>query len=193
MSSPSRQDQSWDGTGRDATPGGAITEGMCASILNVTFDCSDAGLVARFWSEVIGWPSSRQDMPGNPFWLVAQSEDSSPRLVYVEVPESKGVKNRVHLDLIPSRGSQQDEEMRNESLGARIVDDRRGVDREGGSSWRTPRETSSASRAAGRDESRSESAITGSFGRGANRGKRERTRTDSAPGASVWAAHWVTS
>ena len=107
---------------------GAITERMCASILNVTFDCSDAGLVARFWSEVVGWPSSRQDMPGNPFWLVAESENSSPRLVFVEVPESKGEKNRVHLDLIPSRGSQQDEVLRIESLGARIVDDRRGVE-----------------------------------------------------------------
>ena len=67
-------------------------------------------------------------MPANPFWLVAESEDSSPRLVFVEVPESKRVKNRLHLDLLPTRVSQQDEVLRIESLGARIVDDRRGVE-----------------------------------------------------------------
>jgi len=41
-----------------------------SSILNVTFDCSDAEIMARFWSEVTRGPRTRLEMPGNPFWWV---------------------------------------------------------------------------------------------------------------------------
>jgi predicted enzyme related to lactoylglutathione lyase len=96
-----------------------------SSILNVTFDCRDAALLARFWSEVTRWPASKRDMPGNPFWLVARPEQDGVHLVFVEVPEVKTAKNRVHLDLIPEEGSQEEEVARFEALGARILDDRR--------------------------------------------------------------------
>jgi len=96
-----------------------------SAILNVTFDCRDAALLARFWSAVTRWPASKQDMPGNPFWLVARSEDEGVHLVFVEVPEPKTVKNRLHLDLVPEEGSQDDEVARFQALGARILDDRR--------------------------------------------------------------------
>ena len=43
---------------------------VSSSILNVTFDCSDAASVAQFWSEVTQWPYSKQEMPGNTFWVV---------------------------------------------------------------------------------------------------------------------------
>jgi predicted enzyme related to lactoylglutathione lyase len=99
-----------------------------SSILNVTFDCSDAEFMARFWSEVTRWPRSKVEMPGNPFWVVASPDgDASPHLVFVEVPEPKRTKNRVHLDLLPQDGLQDQEIARLESSGARIVDDRRGV------------------------------------------------------------------
>jgi predicted enzyme related to lactoylglutathione lyase len=109
-------------------------------ILNVTIDCLDSESVARFWAAVTGWPASKQEMPGNPFWLVgppdgdgAGSEDGlgpGPRLVFVEVAEGKAAKNRVHLDLVPASAgptAQGDEVARLEALGARIVDDRRHV------------------------------------------------------------------
>lgn len=98
-----------------------------SSILNVTFDCSDAESMARFWSEVTRWPRSKVEMPGNPFWWVGADGDASLHLVFVEVPEPKRTKNRVHLDLLPQDGPQDQEIARLESLGARIVDDRRGV------------------------------------------------------------------
>jgi hypothetical protein len=44
--------------------------------------------------------------------------------VFVTVPEPKTVKNRVHLDLVPD-GSQAVELARLESLGARVIEDRR--------------------------------------------------------------------
>jgi predicted enzyme related to lactoylglutathione lyase len=97
---------------------------MSSSILNVTFDCSDAALVARFWTEVTRWPCSKREMPGNPYWVVGAPDGAGPRLVFVTVPEPKTVKNRVHLDLVPD-GSQAVELARLESLGARVIDDRR--------------------------------------------------------------------
>jgi predicted enzyme related to lactoylglutathione lyase len=96
-----------------------------STILNVTFDCNDAALLARFWSDVTGWPASKQDMPGNPFWLVARPDHDGARMVFVEVSEAKTVKNRVHLDLVPEEGSQGDEIVRLEALGAKVLDDRR--------------------------------------------------------------------
>lgn len=98
-----------------------------SSILNVTFDCTDAESIARFWSEVTRWPATKVEMPGNPFWSVGPEGDAAPHLVFVEVPEPKRAKNRVHLDLLPQEGPQAQEVTRLESLGARIVDDRRGV------------------------------------------------------------------
>lgn len=98
---------------------------MRSTILNVTFDCQDAALLARFWSGVTRWPASKQDMPGNPFWLVARPDHDGVRLVFVDVPEAKTVKNRIHLDLLPEEGSQDEEIARLEALGAKILDDRR--------------------------------------------------------------------
>jgi predicted enzyme related to lactoylglutathione lyase len=97
---------------------------MSSSILNVTFDCADGASVAQFWSEVTRWPCSKQEMPGNPYWLVGDPDGAGPRLVFVNVPEAKTVKNRVHLDLLPE-GSQAAELARIVSLGARVIQDRR--------------------------------------------------------------------
>ena len=101
---------------------------MHSSILNVTFDCTDAARLARFWSGVTRWPASRQDMPGNPFWLVARPGLEGVHLVFVEVPEPRTVKNRVHLDLVPEGGSQDEEMARLIALGAGVVDDRRNAE-----------------------------------------------------------------
>lgn len=101
---------------------------MSSGILNLTFNCSDGESLARFWSAVTGWPWSKEDMPGNPFWLVGRPDgEDGPRLVFVEVSEAKTVKNRLHLDLVPDDGSQADELARLETLGAKVVDDRRGA------------------------------------------------------------------
>jgi predicted enzyme related to lactoylglutathione lyase len=98
---------------------------VSTSIVNVTFDCSNAASMARFWSEVITWPSSTEEMPGNPYWVVGPPEEGGTRLVFVDVPEAKAVKNRVHLDLMPRDRSQEEEVARIESLGGRLIDDRR--------------------------------------------------------------------
>jgi hypothetical protein len=63
--------------------------------------------------------------PGQADSAVGLSAEGRPRLYFVKVPEGKTVKNRVHLDVMPSDRTQDDEIARLTGLGARIVEDRR--------------------------------------------------------------------
>ena len=66
----------------------------------VTFDCADAAVVSQFWSAVLGRLVDTEPMPASPFFASIGLGDSS-RIAYmfIQVPEAKTVKNRVHLDL----------------------------------------------------------------------------------------------
>jgi predicted enzyme related to lactoylglutathione lyase len=84
--------------------------------------------MARFWSDVTGWPTKMVEVPDNPYWVVEAVDGVCTRLVFVYVREEKRVKNRLHLDLLPRETTQEAELGRLESLGARIVDDGRSLD-----------------------------------------------------------------
>ncbi len=60
------------------------------------------------------------------------SDDGTQRLLFIEVPDVKQVKNRLHLDLMPGEGTRDEELERLLRLGARSVDDRRKPD---GTGW----------------------------------------------------------
>jgi len=60
------------------------------------------------------------------------SRDGSHRLLFVEVPEPKQAKNRIHFDLRPVAGSRDAELARLVEHGATTVDDRRNPD---GTGW----------------------------------------------------------
>jgi predicted enzyme related to lactoylglutathione lyase len=98
---------------------------MSSAVFNVTFDCLDARLVANFWGAVTGYGLEKVDMPGNEFWVASPPDDRWPRLVFVTVPETKVMKNRLHLDLMPVEHDQGREMDRLLALGATMVDDRR--------------------------------------------------------------------
>ena len=53
------------------------------------------------------------------------SPDGATRLLFIEVPDAKQVKNRLHLDLRPADGGRDAELERLLGLGATEVDDRR--------------------------------------------------------------------
>ena len=101
---------------------------MTSAVLNVTFDSRDAESLARFWGRVTGYVIAFEDQPGNPFWVLTPNEPNLPRLVFVTVPETKSIKNRVHLDLAPTDRTQEAEVSRLLGLGASIVDDRREIE-----------------------------------------------------------------
>ena len=62
------------------------------------------------------------------------SPDGGQRLLFIEVPDDKLVKNRVHLDLKPAEGNRDEELERLLRLGARQVADHRRPD---GTGWVT--------------------------------------------------------
>lgn len=89
---------------------------MAASIAVVVIDCVDSGPVAEFWMAALGYEVAARDGT----WIkLRDPQGLGPPLAIDPVPESKAVKNRVHLDLKPE-GSLEDEVTRLEQLGARV-------------------------------------------------------------------------
>jgi len=75
--------------------------------------------------------SRRPNEPGHEECLIS-STDGSQRLLFIQVPDAKQVKNRLHLDLKPAESTREQELERLSGLGAREVADRRRPD---GSGW----------------------------------------------------------
>lgn len=102
---------------------------MASSIHNVSFDALDAYGLAQFWSEVVGKPVYDVDNPGDPEVAIDMGDGSN--LFFQQVPETKTIKNRVHVCLRPDT-TRDAEVARLEKLGAKIFDDRRDPD---GTGW----------------------------------------------------------
>jgi hypothetical protein len=100
----------------------------------IVVDCHDIKAQSRWWAEALGWVAGYEAddevviVP--PYVLEAYKageklppREEHPGLVFVPVPESKALKNRLHIDLAPQAGDDQAAEVaRLESLGARRVD-----------------------------------------------------------------------
>jgi Glyoxalase-like domain len=105
---------------------------MTVKLACVTFDCSDALTVGRFWSAAVGRPldpestsefasigfHGRRNREG---WAPVE-RDADPTWLFTQVPEPKTVKNRVHLDVIAA--DPEAEIARLVELGATRVADR---------------------------------------------------------------------
>jgi predicted enzyme related to lactoylglutathione lyase len=106
---------------------------MTARPRNITFDCADPYLLATFWSQVTGYQEDPEDgnEPGDPEGFLAGPE-GQPNLLFITVPEPKSVKNRVHLDLMPTDRSRDEEVERLLGIGATLVADHR---KPGGLGW----------------------------------------------------------
>ncbi|MEU7552991.1 VOC family protein [Streptomyces sp. NPDC044571] len=102
---------------------------MVSVVQNVAIDCADAYEPARFWSRVTGRPLHPEDKPGDRETQVLPAE--GPVLYFNQVPESKKIKNRIHLCLRPETSREQEVE-RLLDLGATLVTDHRNPD---GSGW----------------------------------------------------------
>ncbi len=83
--------------------------------IQVAFDCADPSLLANFWAEALGYQlqpppegfaswdefADAHDIPQEKRGDIAAiiDPDGGPRIIFLRVPESKSVKNRVHLDV----------------------------------------------------------------------------------------------
>jgi len=72
---------------------------MSSTLSAVVFDCADAAAVARFWSGVLERPVD--DGASEQFASIAAAggQAGAPTWMFIQVPEGKQVKNRVHVDL----------------------------------------------------------------------------------------------
>ncbi len=76
-----------------------------ATFRDIVIDCADPIRLARFWTQVLGYPVIRQ----NEDQACLDPGDGSLRIWLVRVPEPKTVKNRAHIDvnLEPGTGIEQ--------------------------------------------------------------------------------------
>jgi hypothetical protein len=90
---------------------------MSLQLDSIVIDCTDPLRVASFWSEALGLklhgPNDDDDL-----WL--EPGGDCPGILFGWVPESKSVKDRIHLDLRPD--DQAAEVERLIALGARRID-----------------------------------------------------------------------
>jgi predicted enzyme related to lactoylglutathione lyase len=101
---------------------------VTASVFNVSFDCADPYRVAQFWSAVTGRPMEDDAEPGDE--EVGIELGNGTNLFFQWVPESKTVKNRVHVCLKPDQLRDAEVE-RVIGLGARWLEDHREPDGRG--------------------------------------------------------------
>ena len=75
---------------------------MTVHVGAVTFDCANALELARFWASVLGREVGAGQPPASEQFATVpppDGGDGSPFLMFIQVPEGKTAKNRVHLDL----------------------------------------------------------------------------------------------
>jgi predicted enzyme related to lactoylglutathione lyase len=99
---------------------------MVCVLSHVIVDARDAYAQSVWWAQVLGYAEDPDDPnePGHEECMIF-SPDGHTRLLFIEVPDRKQVKNRLHLDLRPAEGDRDTELARLLELGASVVDDRR--------------------------------------------------------------------
>ncbi len=105
---------------------------MTVKIHNITVDTRDAYAQSLWWTQAIGWQQAADD-PNEPehthCWI--GPGDDSPGLLFINVPESKSHKNRMHLDVQPIDRTRDEEVDRLVAIGAAVVSDHRQPDGRG--------------------------------------------------------------
>ncbi len=106
---------------------------MTSYISHTTVDCGNAYELSEWWKDVLGYVDIPDDPneAGHPECMI-QSPEADHQLLFIEVPDTKTVKNRIHFDLRPSAGTRDEELARLMDLGARRLDDLRNDD---GTGW----------------------------------------------------------
>jgi hypothetical protein len=102
---------------------------VTSQISHTTFDCRNAYELSEWWKPVLGYADVPGDpnLPGHVECMIIDPAGSGPRLLFIEVPEPKTVKNRGHLDLRPVDLTREEEVDRLMAHGATLVGDHRDV------------------------------------------------------------------
>jgi hypothetical protein len=101
---------------------------MSLRFYTVVIDSHDAKAQAYWWADVLGWEvtyEAADEVVIEAPYMADESRtvplpERSPGLIFVPVPESKTLKNRLHIDLAPGPDDDQAAEVaRLEALSAR--------------------------------------------------------------------------
>ncbi|MEO6511889.1 MAG: VOC family protein, partial [Nocardioides sp.] len=90
-------------------------------------DCRNAYELSEWWRYLLGYEMVADDPnePGHEECMILDPK-TDHRILFIEVPEGKETKNRVHFDLVPRSGTRDEETERVRAAGATIVNDLRG-------------------------------------------------------------------
>jgi len=101
---------------------------MPVRLHHIVIDAHDLSLLARFWSQALGW----QVLSEREHEIVIGADDNAPvGICLMPVTDPKTVKNRVHLDITTSASDRDAEIERLLGLGARPVE----IGQTGAESW----------------------------------------------------------
>lgn len=100
---------------------------MTCFVSHTTVDAHDAYELSEWWKKLLGYT----DVPGDPNLpdheeCMIQSPDGGHKILFIDVPDAKVVKNRLHFDLRPRERTRDEEIEWVRSLGATEVSDHRG-------------------------------------------------------------------
>ncbi|MGW6704795.1 VOC family protein [Streptomyces sp. NPDC054956] len=101
---------------------------------HITFDAHEPYALAQFWSAVTGFTIHPDDRADDPEILLVPGQEGVPGILFIRVPDEKSAKNRVHLDIMPTTGTRDENVERLLGLGAKLQGDHR---REDGTGWVT--------------------------------------------------------
>jgi hypothetical protein len=102
--------------------------GVTSFISHTTVDCVHAYELSQWWKQLLGYVDLPDDpnLPGHEECMI-QRPDGGHRLLFIEVPDEKQAKNRLHFDLRPQERTRDEEVEWALSLGATQVRDHRGI------------------------------------------------------------------
>jgi hypothetical protein len=100
---------------------------MTSLISHTTVDCRNAYELSEWWKRVLGYVDVDGDpnLPGHEECMILDPE-TRHHVLFIEVPDPKAAKNRLHFDLRPRSASRDEELEWLISLGATVVGDHRG-------------------------------------------------------------------
>ncbi len=101
---------------------------MSCRIFQATFDCADAHSLSTWWAGVLDYVADPDDpdQPGAEIARIAP-RDGGPGVLFLQVPEPRTVKNRMHLDLRPTNRTRDEEVEWLLANGATFIADHRGI------------------------------------------------------------------
>jgi hypothetical protein len=95
---------------------------VALQIEDLVIDCADPIGLAAFWASALGFEVTAQSQEEGDVWaVVGQPERKGLYLYFQQVLEGKIAKNRLHLDLRPSR-TRDEEVERLRGLGASVLE-----------------------------------------------------------------------